>query len=75
MKTKIWLATILFTATLFITSNVLAEKTLLNVSYDPTHELYQEFNVAFAKYWQAKKMKKSRFNNRTVAQENKPDRS
>lgn len=58
MKTKIWLATILFTATLFITSNVLAEKTLLNVSYDPTRELYQEFNVAFAKYWQAKKNEK-----------------
>ncbi len=28
--------------------------TLLNVSYDPTRELYQEFNPAFAKYWQAK---------------------
>lgn len=27
---------------------------LLNVSYDPTRELYQEFNAAFAKYWQAK---------------------
>jgi sulfate transport system substrate-binding protein len=25
--------------------------TLLNVSYDPTRELYQEFNAAFAKYW------------------------
>lgn len=25
--------------------------TLLNVSYDPTRELYQEFNTAFAKYW------------------------
>jgi len=53
MKTKIGLATILFTATLFITGNVLAEKTLLNVSYDPTRELYQEFNAAFAKHWQA----------------------
>jgi sulfate transport system substrate-binding protein len=31
-----------------------AEVTLLNVSYDPTRELYQDFNVAFAKYWQAK---------------------
>jgi len=33
-----------------------AEKTvtLLNVSYDPTRELYQDFNEAFAKYWQAK---------------------
>ena len=27
---------------------------LLNVSYDPTRELYQEYNEAFAKYWQAK---------------------
>jgi sulfate transport system substrate-binding protein len=31
-----------------------AEVTLLNVSYDPTRELYQDFNVAFAKYWQEK---------------------
>ena len=28
--------------------------TLLNVSYDPTRELYQDFNTAFAKYWKAK---------------------
>jgi sulfate/thiosulfate-binding protein len=27
---------------------------LLNVSYDPTRELYQEFNAAFAKHWKAK---------------------
>src|SRR2546421_7217261 len=27
---------------------------LLNVSYDPTRELYQEFNAAFAKQWAAK---------------------
>src|ERR1035437_2652158 len=27
---------------------------LLNVSYDPTRELYAEYNAAFAKYWQAK---------------------
>jgi sulfate/thiosulfate transport system substrate-binding protein len=25
--------------------------TLLNVSYDPTRELYQDFNAAFSKYW------------------------
>jgi sulfate transport system substrate-binding protein len=31
-----------------------AETTLLNVSYDPTRELYQDFNAAFAKHWQAK---------------------
>src|ERR1043165_10003006 len=27
---------------------------LLTVSYDPTRELYQEFNAAFAKHWLAK---------------------
>ena len=27
---------------------------LLNVSYDPTRELYAEYNVAFAKHWKAK---------------------
>ena len=29
-----------------------ADTTLLNVSYDPTRELYQEFNKAFAAHWQ-----------------------
>src|SRR5574343_1076237 len=28
--------------------------TLLNVSYDPTRELYQDFNKAFAAQWKAK---------------------
>jgi sulfate/thiosulfate-binding protein len=27
---------------------------LLNVSYDPTRELYTDYNAAFAKYWKAK---------------------
>src|SRR5438128_11402130 len=27
---------------------------LLNVSYDPTRELYQDFNSAFAKHWKEK---------------------
>jgi sulfate/thiosulfate-binding protein len=27
---------------------------LLNVSYDPTRELYADYNVAFAKYWKAR---------------------
>jgi sulfate/thiosulfate-binding protein len=30
-----------------------APVTLLNVSYDPTRELYSEFNIAFAKHWKA----------------------
>lgn len=31
-----------------------ASVTLLNVSYDPTRELYQDYNTAFAKYWKSK---------------------
>jgi sulfate transport system substrate-binding protein len=30
------------------------EIALLNVSYDPTRELYQDYNKAFAKYWKGK---------------------
>ena len=37
-----------------LVGSALAETTLLNVSYDPTRELYQDYNVAFAKYWKAK---------------------
>jgi sulfate transport system substrate-binding protein len=28
-----------------------ADQTLLNVSYDPTRELYEEFNTVFARHW------------------------
>ncbi|HEV8544001.1 MAG TPA: sulfate ABC transporter substrate-binding protein, partial [Verrucomicrobiae bacterium] len=28
--------------------------TLLNVSYDPTRELYEQYNPAFIKYWEQK---------------------
>ena len=35
-------------------SAVLADTTLLNVSYDPTRELYKAVNEAFAKEWKAK---------------------
>jgi len=35
-------------------TSVSAEVRLLNVSYDPTRELYKEFNEAFAKYWKAR---------------------
>ena len=31
-----------------------AEVTLLNVSYEPTRELYDDYNKAFAAHWQAK---------------------
>jgi sulfate transport system substrate-binding protein len=35
-----------------------AQQTLLNVSYDPTRELYKEFNTAFIKYWAGKTRQK-----------------
>ena len=39
---------------LFSIGQALADTSLLNVSYDPTRELYQDFNAAFAKHWKAK---------------------
>lgn len=39
---------------LLLLSAVASEQTLLNVSYDPTRELYEEINPAFSKYWKAK---------------------
>jgi sulfate/thiosulfate transport system substrate-binding protein len=37
-----------------VPSAAFADTELLNVSYDPTRELYQQLNEAFAKDWQAK---------------------
>ncbi|WP_019011923.1 sulfate ABC transporter substrate-binding protein [Deinococcus aquatilis] len=45
---------ILSTALLLGSAATAATLTLLNVSYDPTRELYQDINAAFAKQWQAK---------------------
>jgi sulfate transport system substrate-binding protein len=45
---------LLATATLAIgahSAGALADTTILNVSYDPTRELYQELNAAFTKHW------------------------
>ena len=49
-----YLSLILTVSGLLLTGEVRAQKTLLNVSYDPTRELYKEFNPAFIKHWQAK---------------------
>ncbi len=38
----------------FATDAFAADLTLLNVSYDPTRELYQEVNAAFARHWRQK---------------------
>jgi sulfate transport system substrate-binding protein len=40
--------------TLALASAAFAQTTLLNVSYDPTRELYVELNAAFARHWKAK---------------------
>ena len=39
-------------------TSALAGVTLLNVSYDPTRELYQAFNKAFARHWEATQKEK-----------------
>jgi sulfate/thiosulfate transport system substrate-binding protein len=44
---------IIITALSLFFSFVLAQTTLLNVSYDPTRELYEDFNTVFAAKWQA----------------------
>jgi len=62
MKSKHWLprlavivAFAVVTATLIgVPRANAAEVTLLNVSYDPTRELYVDYNAAFAKYWKGK---------------------
>ena len=48
------LALALLSTLSFLTSASAKDITLLNVSYDPTRELYNEFNAAFAKHWKEK---------------------
>ncbi|NHN78416.1 sulfate ABC transporter substrate-binding protein [Azotobacter chroococcum] len=40
-------------AGLSLSATTQAQTLLLNVSYDPTRELYREYNAAFNKHWQA----------------------
>lgn len=42
-------------ATLFATSALAETINLLNVSYDPTRELYREYNEVFSKHWKETK--------------------
>jgi sulfate/thiosulfate-binding protein len=51
LTTRGLIAALALAAPLSVTA---ADITLLNVSYDPTRELYQDYNTAFAKYWKAK---------------------
>jgi sulfate transport system substrate-binding protein len=54
LKQSITGALALFAAVSVASAGTPKEITLLNVSYDPTREFYQEYNAAFTKYWQAK---------------------
>ncbi|MFO1423260.1 MAG: sulfate ABC transporter substrate-binding protein [Candidatus Competibacteraceae bacterium] len=50
-STRLTRALLALALTVGASSAAMAETTLLNVSYDPTRELYQDFNAAFAKHW------------------------
>lgn len=52
MKFSHWLA-VVGLASLVWAGQAHAERVLLNVSYDPTRELYREYNALFASHWQA----------------------
>lgn len=60
-KTKVWafVFILLFTVSVFSACNKEGEKAdntveLINVSYDPTRELYERYNEEFAKHWKDK---------------------
>jgi sulfate/thiosulfate transport system substrate-binding protein len=56
IQRKYFLKTLVVTALVAVSGLAAAQTapvTLLNVSYDPTRELYSEFNAAFVKHWKA----------------------
>lgn len=54
LKVKEWMQLSLLLIGAFACSKSPSEIVLLNVSYDPTRELYQEYNEAFQAYWRKK---------------------
>ena len=48
------LVVVLLAASLFASPSAHAQSTLLNVSYDPTRELYKAYNSGFETYWAKK---------------------
>ena len=42
-------------AAIVMAGGAAAQTTILNVSYDPTRELYREYDAAFAAYWEKEK--------------------
>src|SRR5262245_66213155 len=59
MRVSRFIPSIVVAAVIVMTVGTLhAQQALLNVSYDPTRELYADFNAAFAKSWAGKTMQK-----------------
>jgi sulfate transport system substrate-binding protein len=52
---KSFISVLALAALLVFSVPVLADRELINVSYDPTRELYEVYNAAFQKYWQKEK--------------------
>jgi sulfate/thiosulfate transport system substrate-binding protein len=50
-RSRSWPAVLALAASLSASAGA---QELLNVSYDPTRELYQDFNAAFSRHWKAK---------------------
>jgi sulfate/thiosulfate transport system substrate-binding protein len=51
MRCSLWAHALLLAGAIGFPHLALAQKTLLNVSYDPTREFYAEFNRTFADHW------------------------
>ncbi len=56
---KYWLCCVLIVFPLLFGCH--PKKTFLNVSYDPTRELYEDYNAVFAKHWEKTKGEKIEF--------------
>lgn len=54
MTAKTALKTLLTALAICASHATFADRTILNVSYDPTRELYQDYNKEFIKYWKDK---------------------
>lgn len=54
MRMPQWTGVAVLTAALTAVGATANAQTLLNVSYDPTRELYVEINAAFVRYWSGK---------------------
>ena len=54
MKKNIINKFLFFKISIILSTSISADTQILNVSYDPTRELYQEYNIAFKKYYKQK---------------------